>query len=101
MRSSARPWCHCCSSAASSAPSTLAARSANISRSGEGGDRRHGRVARLARFAYAVRAWAEEHAMQDLDEFSVTEAALAQMANTPDPRLKQIMDAAVRHLHAF
>ena len=39
--------------------------------------------------------------MQDLDEYSVTEAALAQMANTADPRLKEIMDAAVRHLHAF
>jgi hydroxyquinol 1,2-dioxygenase len=39
--------------------------------------------------------------MQDLDENTVTEAALAQMANTQDPRLKEIMDAAVRHLHAF
>ena len=39
--------------------------------------------------------------MQDLDEFSVTEAALAQMSNTPDPRLKEISEAAVRHLHAF
>jgi hydroxyquinol 1,2-dioxygenase len=39
--------------------------------------------------------------MADLDEFTVTDAALAQMANTADPRLKQIMDAAVRHLHAF
>lgn len=39
--------------------------------------------------------------MQDLDEFSATEAALAQMAATPNPRLKEIMDAAVRHLHAF
>ena len=39
--------------------------------------------------------------MQDLDEFTVTDAALAQMANTSDPRLKQLMDAAVRHLHAF
>ena len=39
--------------------------------------------------------------MQDLDELTVTEAALAQMANTSDPRLKEIMDAAVRHLHAF
>ncbi|MEJ0017428.1 MAG: dioxygenase [Acetobacteraceae bacterium] len=39
--------------------------------------------------------------MQDLDEFTVTEAALAQMANTADPRMKEIMDAAVRHLHAF
>ena len=39
--------------------------------------------------------------MQDLDENTATEAALAQMAATPDPRLKQIADAAVRHLHAF
>ena len=39
--------------------------------------------------------------MVDLDEFTVTAAALAQMANTANPRLKQIMDAAVRHLHAF
>ncbi|MGE0418344.1 MAG: dioxygenase [Acetobacteraceae bacterium] len=39
--------------------------------------------------------------MQDLDENTVTDAALAQMADTADPRLKQIMEAAVRHLHAF
>lgn len=39
--------------------------------------------------------------MQDLDEFAVTEAAIAQMAATKDKRLKEIMDAAVRHLHAF
>jgi protocatechuate 3,4-dioxygenase beta subunit len=39
--------------------------------------------------------------MQDLDENTATDAALAQMANTPDPRLKQIMNAAVRHMHAF
>jgi len=39
--------------------------------------------------------------MQDLDEHTVTDAALEQMAGTDDPRLKQIMDAAVRHLHAF
>jgi hydroxyquinol 1,2-dioxygenase len=39
--------------------------------------------------------------MQDLDEFSATEAALAQMADTPNPRFKEIIDAAVRHLHAF
>jgi hypothetical protein len=43
----------------------------------------------------------EERPIQDLDEFTVTEAALAQMAATPDKRLKEIMDAAVRHLHAF
>src|SRR3954447_26296967 len=39
--------------------------------------------------------------MQDLDEFTVTDAALAQMAATENPRLKEIADAAVRHLHAF
>lgn len=39
--------------------------------------------------------------MIDLTEDTVTGAVLAQMASTPDPRLKEIMDAAVRHLHAF
>jgi protocatechuate 3,4-dioxygenase beta subunit len=39
--------------------------------------------------------------MINLDEFTVTDAALGQMANTANPRLKQIMDAAVRHMHAF
>ena len=39
--------------------------------------------------------------MQDLDENTVTDAALAQMATTPDARLREIMAAAVRHLHAF
>jgi hydroxyquinol 1,2-dioxygenase len=39
--------------------------------------------------------------MQDLTETTVTEAALEQMARTSDPRLRAIMDAAVRHLHAF
>src|SRR5580700_1380991 len=39
--------------------------------------------------------------MQDLDEFTVTDEALAQMADTENPRLKEIAEAAVRHLHAF
>lgn len=39
--------------------------------------------------------------MVDLDEFTTTDATLEQMANTANPRLKQIMDAAVRHMHAF
>ncbi len=39
--------------------------------------------------------------MRDLDEFTVTDEALSQMAGTDNPRLKQIGDAAVRHLHAF
>ena len=39
--------------------------------------------------------------MRDLDEHTVTDEALAQMANTPDPRFKEVMESAVRHLHAF
>ena len=39
--------------------------------------------------------------MEDLNETTVTEAVLAQMATTTDPRLREVMDAAVRHLHAF
>ena len=39
--------------------------------------------------------------MQDLDVNEITEAVIAQMADTPDPRLREIMEAAVRHLHAF
>lgn len=32
---------------------------------------------------------------------NITSAVLEQMAGTPDPRLKDIMSAAVKHLHAF
>lgn len=39
--------------------------------------------------------------MQDLDHEGVTREVLAQMATTPDPRLRTVMEAAVRHLHAF
>jgi protocatechuate 3,4-dioxygenase beta subunit len=39
--------------------------------------------------------------VQDLDINSVTDAVIEQMSTTPDPRLKEIMEAAVRHLHAF
>jgi hydroxyquinol 1,2-dioxygenase len=39
--------------------------------------------------------------MRDLDEFTVTDEALSQMAGTKNPRMKEIMDAAVRHMHAF
>ena len=39
--------------------------------------------------------------MDDLTETTVTEAVIAQMADTPDPRLREIMAAAVKHLHAF
>jgi len=39
--------------------------------------------------------------VQDLDVNQVTAAVIEQMATTPDPRLREIMGAAVRHLHAF
>lgn len=39
--------------------------------------------------------------MEDLNEITVTDAVLQQMADTPDPRLREIMAAAVKHLHAF
>jgi catechol 1,2-dioxygenase len=32
---------------------------------------------------------------------SVTEIVLASMSHTPDPRLRQVMESLVRHLHAF
>jgi len=39
--------------------------------------------------------------MQDLDRFGVTREVIAQMSGTPDARLRQVMKAAVRHLHDF
>lgn len=39
--------------------------------------------------------------MEDLTETTLTETALRQMADTPDPRLREIMACAVKHLHAF
>ena len=39
--------------------------------------------------------------MRAIDENTITEAAVEQMASTPDPRLKQIMAALTRHLHNF
>src|SRR5215211_7147409 len=39
--------------------------------------------------------------MQDLDRLGVTREVLAQMADTPDARLREVMAAAVRHLHDF
>jgi hydroxyquinol 1,2-dioxygenase len=39
--------------------------------------------------------------MRAIDEHTITEAALEQMASTPDPRLKQIMAVLTRHLHDF
>jgi len=32
---------------------------------------------------------------------TITDAVIEQMSTTPDPRMKEIMESAVRHLHAF
>lgn len=39
--------------------------------------------------------------MRSLDEDNITQAVLARLAQTPDPRLKQILTSLVQHLHAF
>jgi len=39
--------------------------------------------------------------MLAIDEQTITDAALEQMSETRDPRLKQIMACLVKHLHAF
>jgi protocatechuate 3,4-dioxygenase beta subunit len=39
--------------------------------------------------------------MRDYTPENVTDAVIEQMSTTPDPRMKEIMEAAVRHLHAF
>ena len=39
--------------------------------------------------------------MPELTPETVTDAVLDQMATTADPRMKEVMAAAVRHLHAF
>jgi len=39
--------------------------------------------------------------MHELTPETITDAVLEQMATTSDPRLKEIMTAAVKHLHAF
>jgi hydroxyquinol 1,2-dioxygenase len=39
--------------------------------------------------------------MQNLNEETITQAVIAQIANTPDPRLKRILTSLVQHLHGF
>ncbi len=39
--------------------------------------------------------------MRDLTTSSVTDAVFEQMSETPDPRLKQVMESLVRHMHDF
>ncbi|MPY72510.1 MAG: hydroxyquinol 1,2-dioxygenase, partial [Alphaproteobacteria bacterium] len=39
--------------------------------------------------------------MREYTPDNVTDAVVEQMATTPDPRFREIMESAVRHLHAF
>ena len=39
--------------------------------------------------------------MENLNANHITESVLERLANTPDPRLKEIMLSLVRHLHGF
>ncbi|WPB87041.1 intradiol ring-cleavage dioxygenase [Sediminicoccus rosea] len=39
--------------------------------------------------------------MRDFDETSITDAVLERLSATPDPRMRQVSQALVRHLHAF
>lgn len=39
--------------------------------------------------------------MKVIDENTITDAVIEQMSGTPDPRLKQITEILVKHLHAF
>jgi len=39
--------------------------------------------------------------MREYTTESITDVVIEQMSTTPDPRMKEIMEAAVRHLHAF
>ncbi|HEX5230220.1 MAG TPA: dioxygenase [Bryobacteraceae bacterium] len=39
--------------------------------------------------------------LRAIDEYTITDAVVEQMATTQDARLKEIMEAAVRHLHNF
>ncbi|WP_137124081.1 intradiol ring-cleavage dioxygenase [Roseomonas sp. HF4] len=39
--------------------------------------------------------------MREFDEASLTEAVIRRFGETPDPRLRQVMQALVGHLHAF
>ena len=39
--------------------------------------------------------------MRDLTEANLTEAVLQKLANTKDPRLKQVMSSLIQCLHTF
>ena len=58
-------------------------------------------LAALGRVPSADRRLLTEDPMHELTPETITDAVLEQMATTSDPRLKEIMTAAVKHLHAF
>jgi Catechol dioxygenase N terminus len=39
--------------------------------------------------------------MRDFDEKTITDAVIDRFTNTPDPRLKTVMNSLVHHLHDF
>jgi hypothetical protein len=39
--------------------------------------------------------------MRNLTQDNITQAVIARLADTPDPRLKEVMTSLVQHLHAF
>jgi len=39
--------------------------------------------------------------MRNVDEYTITQEVLERIANTPNPRIKEIMSALIRHLHDF
>ena len=39
--------------------------------------------------------------MRNLNQDTITQAVIARLATTPDPRLKEILTSLVQHLHAF
>lgn len=46
-------------------------------------------------------SFCSECAMQNLSEATITDAVIETFADTPNPRLKEIMTSLVKHLHAF
>src|SRR5437763_3654235 len=42
-----------------------------------------------------------EERMRELTPETIADAVLDQMATTPDPRMREVMASAVKHLHAF
>jgi hydroxyquinol 1,2-dioxygenase len=49
--------------------------------------------------AHAEKTW--ENAMTYVTEENLTDLAVERWSNIPDPRLREVMAAAVKHLHAF